>query len=145
MTQNNPLGKSGIITTSLEVTVDVKPQDLKQIRPFAALLARTPVLLPPEAQMVLQTLFMCFNKQKSVSEGKVVDLVFGFSQKTADATQLPPALTLVGLKQLTEQGYVKLLADDNTNVSLDSEYIGNAWVRYQPKFLELVYEDTSSK
>jgi hypothetical protein len=119
---------------TLEATVDVKPQALKAVRPFFTMSNNIPSILPPEAQMVLQALFSCFDRQQSVQEGLIGDLLWGFAE-----CGLPPELTLVGLKILNEYGYLKFQAPDNSYISVESEHIGKAWVRYEKKILDMVY------
>ena len=62
----------------LQATVDVKPQPLKTIRPFTAMIGDIPPLLRAEGKIVMQALFACFERQRYVKEGVVDDLVFGF-------------------------------------------------------------------
>lgn len=120
---------------TMEVTVDVKKQELKQVREFSAMVNRVPVTLIPEAQIVLQALFDCFSRAGSVEEGIVADLGWGFSQ-----CGIPPQCTAVGLKELEKQGYIKFQAPDNVFIDCLSDKIDEAWVRYQKKLLDMVYE-----
>lgn len=120
---------------TLEATVDVKQQELKLIRSFFAMSNNIPPMLPPEGQMTLQALFSCFDQQKTVKEGLIGDLIWGFGE-----CGLPPELTLNGLTQLYKMGYIKFQAPDNTFIDVNSDQIGKAWVRYQKKLLDLVYE-----
>jgi hypothetical protein len=124
---------------SLEATVDVKPQELKKIKPFTALRLSAPVGLKFEAQLVLDTLFACFSKQGHVQEGLIGDLVWGFAQADSDIP-LPPALTVAGLAELEKLGYIKFQAKDNSWTNMQNDNIETAWVRYQSKLLDLVYE-----
>jgi hypothetical protein len=93
--------------------------------------------MTPEAQIVMHALFECFGRQQVVQEGLIGDLMWGFAQ-----TGIPDKATWIGLCDLHKLGYVKFQAPDNTFVSADSDLIGKAWVRYQPKLLEMVYEPT---
>lgn len=123
---------------NLEVTVDdYKPQALRKLRPYAIMSLHAPSTLPAEAIIVLQLLFTCFEKAKAVSEGLIGDMLWGFAQVQPP---VPPELTLNGLKQLAKLGYVKFQAPDNTFVDLASDQASSAWIRYQPKLLDLVYE-----
>jgi hypothetical protein len=119
----------------MEAAVDSKPQQLKIIRPFVQSIKNIPKTIPPEAQIVLQALLACFEKQKNVQEGLVKDLVWGFAQ-----SGIPDACTLLGIRQLENLGYVKIQAPDNTIIRIESPHIAESWVRYEPKLLELVYD-----
>jgi hypothetical protein len=66
-------------------------------------------------------------------------LVWGFAQADSEIP-LPPALTVAGLAELERLGYIKFQAKDNSWTTMQSDAIEGAWVRYQPKLLELVYE-----
>lgn len=118
----------------LAATVDVKPQPLKTIRPFTAMIGDIPPLLRAEGKIVLQALFACFERQRVVKEGLVDDLVFGF-----DAGGIPKQLTLVGLKAISKLGYIKLTAPGHGTVDFESSHILKAWVTYEKKLLDLVY------
>lgn len=124
---------------TMEVTVDNKPQELKEVREFHAMVNSVPVTLQPEAQIVLQALFDCFSRAGNVEEGIVNDLGWGFSQ-----CGIPPHCTAVGLRELEKQGYLKFQAPDNTYIESTSEHIDIAWVRYQKKLLDLVYTKTEA-
>lgn len=120
---------------TLEAEVDATPQQLKIVRPYAVTQKEVPGNIAHEGQIVLHSLFACFDRQKSVQEGLIGDLVWGFSQ-----AGIPPALTLVGLRILEKNGYVKFQAPDQSFVELNSDQSEKAWIRYQPKLLDLVYE-----
>lgn len=111
------------------------PQELKRIRPFFGLVASIPTALQPEAQMVLQALFDCFERARSVEEGIIEELLWGFEQ-----CGLPRKLTAHGLVFLEKAGYVKFQTRDGAFVEFVSARTGDSWIRYQPKLLELVYE-----
>jgi len=120
---------------TMEAVVDVKPQELRQLRPFFTASRDIPKTLPPEAQIVLQALMSCFEKQKRVEEGFVEDFVWGFEQG-----QIPRGCTIRGLRYLAKYEYIKFQAPDNTLLEINSTHIMSAWVRYQPKLLDLIYE-----
>lgn len=120
---------------TLEAEVDATPQPLKTIRPYAVTQKEVPGSIAHEGQIVLHSLFACFDRQKSVQEGLIGDLIWGFAQ-----AGIPPQLTLVGLKILEKNGYVKFQAPDHSYVDLNSDKIESAWVRYQKKLLDMVYE-----
>lgn len=128
--------KQMAMTATMEAVVDVKQQDLRVMRSFEAMTMQVPVILPPEAQMVLQLLFSCFEKQKSVQEGIIDDIAWGFEQMMPP---IPAALTLVGLDQLRAQGYVKFQAKDNSFATGLNDKIREHWLRYEPKLLSMVY------
>jgi hypothetical protein len=129
-----PEGSKVVNSMTLEATVEVNPQPLKQIRPFVLAVSAIPSTLPPEAQITLQNLLSCFEKQKNVSEGLIGDLMWGFAQ-----CGTPVNCTYEGLKQLAKEGYLKFQAKDNSWVDIESEQADGAWVRYQRKLLDLVY------
>jgi hypothetical protein len=134
-----PTGSKVRSSLTAEIVVDPTPQPLRVLRPFARSCLQIPSLLKEEAQIVLQALFSCFEKQEAVKEGLVGDLIWGFCQ-----CQIPVRLTVVGLQELERQGYVKFQAPDNTFVDLTTDQAAKAWVRYQPKLLEMIYEDSAS-
>lgn len=126
-------GRSKSVMT-MEATVDVKPQELRQLRSFQGMVLQIPTNMPAEAQMVMQALFSCFEKQKSVQEGLIGDLMWGFTQ-----TNIPAELTLNGLKQLQRLGYVKFRTPDNVFIDFTNEHIEKSFVVYEPKLLDYVY------
>ena len=120
---------------SMDAVVDVKPQLLRTLRPFYAASQSIPGHLRPEAQIVLQLLFSCFEKQRGVREGIVEDLVWGFEQAGT-----PMKLSIVGLKHLMDAGFISLRAPDNEPVSFQSSSVLRAWVTYEKPLLDMVYE-----
>lgn len=131
-----PADSKATSVMSLEATVDVKKQDLKKLKPFNAAIMAIPVTLRPESQIVLQAIMSCFERQGYVEEGLIGDLMWGFAE-----CGIAPELTLVGLRELEMQNYVKFQTPppDNTWINIESEFIGKAWIRYQPKLLNMVY------
>ena len=110
------------------------PQELKAIRPFFALSAAVPTTLPPEAQIVMKALFDCFERARSVDEGIIEELLWGFEQ-----CGIPRKLTGTGLFLLEKHGYVKFQTRDGSFVEFISARTADSWIRYQPKLLEMVY------
>jgi hypothetical protein len=129
-----PAGTKISSSMTMEATVDVKPQPLLKLRPFILAVKAIPATLPPEAQIVLQNLLSCFEKQKNVSEGLIGDVMFGFN-----TCGIPPQCTYEGLRQLAKEGYLKFQAKDNSWVNIESEAADGAFVRYQKKLLDMVY------
>ena len=125
---------------SLEVQVDTTPQALRKIKPYFSSSKSIPTSLPAESQIVLHALFSCFEKQQRVEEGVIKDLVWGFEQGG-----IPPECSMLGLTQLQGKGYIKFQAPDNTFVTILSDQLGECWIRYQPKLLEMIYESSSSE
>ena len=123
---------------AIEAEIENKPQELKKIRSFFAMTNSVPTTLKPEAQIVLQALFSCFDRQGSVQEGKLEDLTWGFEQ-----VGIPGPATIMGLKYLNEAGYVKFQAPDNQYTEMTKDNVRHLWVRYQPKLMELVYEGSA--
>lgn len=135
-----PEGSQARSSFAMEAEVEVKPQQLKIVRSFYAMTKSIPSTLKPEAQIILQALFDCFERQKEVKEGQLSDLVWGFEQ-----AGIQGPLTVMGIKYLFEAGYIKLQGPDNQFYKeLTKENVAVLWVRYQPKLLELVYEGSSS-
>lgn len=118
-----------------EVEVENKPQELRKLRPYPKAVSAIPGLLPDQAQIVLKLLFDCFAKAGHVSEGLIGDLLWGFAQ-----FQIPAELSLHGLFQLEQLGYIAFQAKDGAFIHKDSDKLESAWIRYQPKLLEMVYE-----
>lgn len=118
---------------ALEATVENKPQQLKKIKSFEAFILGIPANMKAEAQIVLQALFSCFEKQGTVAEGILEDVYWGFEQNTPP---IPRNLVWNGLRELRALGYVRFQAPDNV---LAFEPIPAAWLRYQPKLLDMVY------
>lgn len=128
-----PTGKERAVM-GIEAVVEVNPQKLRVLRPFFQATAAIPGNLPAEAQIVLQLLFACFERQRTVKEGTLNDLTWGFAQAGT-----PEKLTIVGIKHLMKAGYVTLKAPDNEKLDFAATKILQAWVAYEPKLLELVY------
>ena len=120
---------------TLEAQVENNPQPLLKIRPYYETSKEVPGALAPEAQLVLHALLSCFEKQKDVQEGLIGDLVWGFEQ-----AGIPKEASVIGLDRLAVAGYVKFQAPDNTFIDFSADAISKAWVRYQPKLLDMVYE-----
>lgn len=129
-----PEGSKAVSSFAIEAQVENKPQELKKIRPFHAMSKSIPMLLKPEAQIVLQALFSCFERQKEVKEGKLEDFVWGFEQGG-----IPGPCTVLGIDALQRAGYIKLQAPDNTFVEMTKDNVKHLWVRYQPNLLAMVY------
>lgn len=129
-----PEGSTPASVMTMEAFVDTKQQDLKKIRPYYDSSKYIPTTLKAEAQIVLHALLACFENKKSIEEGLIGDLLWGFEQGG-----IPAGTTAMGLQFLEKDGYVKFQAKDNTFVSFMSDKIEGAWVRYQPKLLDMVY------
>lgn len=125
---------------SLYAEIDTTKQPLRKLRAFNLMLITMPPSLPTPASEVLRRLFRCFAKDKSVSEGLIGDMMWGFSNPTAEEQAIPAELTWTGLCQLRDRGYLKFQAPDGAHIEPQSDEIGRAWVRYEPKLLEMVYE-----
>lgn len=125
----NPPRKS---VMNLEAVVDPTPQKLRRIRPYVLSQHQVPKDIPAEAQVVLHNILSCFDRQKSIQEGLIGDLMWGFAQ-----CGIPENCTAVGLKELEKLGYVKFQAPDNTYVKMSDDAASKAWVRYQPKILDI--------
>lgn len=134
-----PEGSKIVSSFGLEAQVDVKPQELRKLRPFSSATKQIPSTLKPEAQIVLNAIFSCFDRQKSVQEGLIDDLVWGFEQ-----AGIPGPCTVIGLKFLAADDYIKFQAPDNQFVEMTKENIAKLSVRYTPKLLNMVYEDPTS-
>jgi len=130
-----PEGSPMVNSLTLEATVDVNPQPLRKMLPYHSAARKIPSTIPAEAQIVLQGLLACFEKQGDVSEGLIGDIIWGF-----EAGKIPPECTYTGLKQLAELEYLKFQATDNSYVDITSDSAQSAWVRYQQKLLNLIYE-----
>lgn len=132
-----PEGSKIVNSLTMEATVEVSPQPLRKLRPFAKAISSIPKLLSPEAQLVLHAMLSCFEKQGNISEGLIGDLMWGFAQ-----CGIPPECTYAGLKQLCKEGYLKFQGKDNSWIDIESDKAEDAFVRYNPKLLELAYEDS---
>ncbi len=133
-----PPGSKAKSVMTVEATVEVRPQALRTIRPQRIACLRIPPGLDPLGQYVLTLLFACFEKQQNVKEGVLGDLIFGF-----EASGIPPDKTLSGLSVLHRAGYLKFQSPspDNSYVDFTCDRVLDAWVRYQPALLEMVYEE----
>jgi hypothetical protein len=129
-----PEGATPQSVMTLQATVEVKPQELKIIRPYDVIKARIPGSLSSEAQEVLRALFACFEKQNSIKEGIVGDMIWGFEQAC-----VAPDHTLKGMLDLCKEGYLKIRAPDSSLVTLYGDRMLECWVSYEPKLLNLVY------
>lgn len=133
------LPKGTTHVTSITVDgIDTTPQKLNTLRPYNAMVLQIPLNLNPLASTVLQLLFSCFEKQKTISEGLIGDLMWGFAQMEPP---MPPEATFRGIVELYRKGYIKFQAPDNSFVSPESDAIERSWVRYQPKLLSMIYTD----
>lgn len=122
---------------NLDVVVDNKPQPLRKLRSYFAASLLIPGDLPAQGQLVLKLLFDCFQKQETVQEGLVGDVLWGFQQGTPS---IPPKLSIDGLRALELAGYVRFQAKDGSWTDFGSDKITGAFVRYQPKLLAMVWE-----
>lgn len=122
---------------AVEAVVEGKPQLLKKLRPFFTACRQIPQTLPQESIIVLAALFSCFEKAGNVQEGQVKDISWGFEQIVPP---IPEKLTMTGIRQLAERGYIRLEGLDNAPMSTDATNIAEAWLRYTSKTLDLVYE-----
>jgi hypothetical protein len=132
-----PAGAKAKSVMTLEARVENRPQELRKLRSSFALNLSIPGYLSDQAQIVLKLLFECFHKANSVQEGLIGDLIWGFAQ---NKPPIPQELTIDGLRALELAGYVKFQAKDGSFVSFDSDKVTGAFVRYQPKLMDLVYE-----
>jgi hypothetical protein len=130
-------GKAKSVMT-MEAVVDVKPQSLTTFKTFEAMVMNIPGNLPAEAQLVLQALFSCFEKQKNLSEGLVGDLMWGFGQ-----AGIPSELTLNGLKQLKTHGFIKFKLPDGSFIDPEGMHFEKAFVHYMPKLKDCVFTSES--
>jgi hypothetical protein len=135
-----PGAKRPLTVGTLEATVENKPQELRRLRSYAAACLHIPGNIPSESQVVLSLLFDCFEKQRAVKEGLIGDLIWGFAQTTPP---VPYQASIDGLRGLQAYGLVKFQAKDGSYVGFDSDKITGAWVRYQPKLLNMVWEGTA--
>jgi len=129
----------------LSAEIDTTPQDLRTMRSYIRATAQIPGFLPNTAQTVLRLMFDCFEKQGSAKEGLIGDILWGFAQSPCLQTvkgliPAAPEFTLEGLRQLQKLGYIKFQAKDGAIVGVESSKIESAWVRYEPKLLEMIYE-----
>lgn len=131
--EGSKVREQGGNSLAVEATVDVKPQELRKIRNFALMDASIPGDLQSEAQIVLKSLFACFDNHQNIQEGLIGDWIWGFEQ-----CNIAKELTYNGLGQLAKAGYIKFRAKDNTYVELSSDKALGAFVEYQPKLLSIV-------
>ena len=132
-----PEGTTGKVSVgTMEATVENNPQPLRKLRPYSKTSQSVPVFLKPESQIVMHALFSCFERQKSVQEGLVGDVLWGFEQ-----CGIPAGCTAIGMVELEKQGYVKFQTPDNAYVDFQSDKIDKAWLRYQPKLLNMIYDN----
>lgn len=123
---------ASVMTT--EVTIENNPQPLRTIKPYTQSQLSIPSMLPSEARIVMHLLFECFANKGEVKEGLIGDILWGFNQSGAASE-----LTYNGLDQLSKAGYLKFQAPDQTYIDLGSTAAEKAFVRYQPKLLDMVY------
>lgn len=126
-------GKTKSVMT-LEATVENKPQELRLLKPYFISSMAIPGSLSQQAQIVLHSLFSCFERQQSVKEGLLEDLVFGF-----EAAGVPIRLTIDGVRHLMNTGYLSLRDPHGEAIDFSSSKVLKAWVSYEPKLLEMVY------
>lgn len=136
--------KVGLPAFAFYTELDATKQPLRKIRDFNLMVLSLPPGLGSEAREVMIRLFRCFHKAGEVSEGLIGDLMFGFGIPTLEERPLSPEESWRGLCQLKALGYVKFQAKDGAFIDEHGSGIGGAWVRYQPKLLEAVYERGSS-
>lgn len=118
-----------------ELGIDTTKQKLRFMRPFGKAVASIPQTLSPNAQIALQALLACFERQKSVKEGVFKDILWGFAQ-----VGLPADVVGKGLWDLKELGYISFQAPDGTPLGKEAHGLAEAWVRYEKKLLDLVYD-----
>jgi hypothetical protein len=112
--------------------VDLTPQKLRTIRPFTAMCLNIPSTLNVAGASVMKALFDCFEKAGEVREGVITDFVEGFSMSGYD-----PRETIVGLKNLADNGYIKFQTPYNCYIGMEISSL--VWIRYQQKLLDMVY------
>lgn len=121
---------------SMEATVEVRDCQMRHLRPFSMACVRIPATIAPQSQIVCQAMFSCFEKSGKVQEGLIGDWIWGLAQ-----VGIPEEVTFVGLSILEKFGYVKFQAPDNAYVEINSTKAAKAWVRFQPKFMEMIYTE----
>lgn len=121
------------VVANVSGVVDGKKQPLKDIGVFDGAGNFHISGAPKEVNDVLAMLMSCFARQGHIREGLIGDMIWGYQQ-----VGYPPQRTVTGLSGLEKLGYVKFQAPDNTFVSIDSDKAGKAWIRYQPKLLQLL-------
>ena len=115
-----PVDSKVVSSSAIEAVVENKPQELRRLRSFFSASKQIPSTLKPEAQIVLQSLLSCFERQRNVQEGQLADLVWGFEQ-----VGVPGPATVMGLKYLEAAGYVKFQAPDNQFVEVTKDNIAS--------------------
>ena len=132
-----PPGATERSVMTMEATVEVKQQPLRTIRPEVSAVGRIPALLPAEARFVLIHMLRIFVEKAVVKEGTFGDLVFGCQN---GIPPLPAALSVRGIVQLKDAGFLIFQAPDNETLSIDADRIEDAWLKYTPRLLDLIYE-----
>jgi len=128
--------KNKIPVIAGEAVVEVRPQNLRKLRPCSLAILRLPADISDNTRTIMSTLFGIFEDKKRVEEGLVGDMIWGFAR-----SGIPPAKTFSGLEEMEKFGYVKFQTPDNSFVALHSPRIGAAWMRYQRKLLAMIYEE----
>lgn len=134
-----PSSSKAVSSMTMEAVVENKPQELRVVKPFNVACLSIPGNLPGAAQITLQCFFSCFEQQKNVKEGLIGDILWGFEQ-----AGIPIQCSIDGLRELHRLGYLKFQAKDNEFVSFDSDKIQSAFIRYEKKLLDMVYENPTS-
>jgi hypothetical protein len=129
----------------LTAEIDTTPQELRTMRSYIRATSDIPGFLPHSAQTVLRLLFDCFEKQGAAKEGLIGDILWGFAQSPCMLTPkglepAPPEFTFEGLRHLQRFGYIKFQAKDGEFIGPQSSKLESAWVKYEPKLLEMIYE-----
>ena len=119
-----------------EAVVEVRPQKLRKIKPCSIAVLSLPASLGDNTRTILSTLFGIFQDKNNVSDGLIGDMLYGFAQ-----SGIPPAATLAALGEMERTGFVKFQTPDNVFVPITSDKIGSAWIRYQKKLLNMIYEE----
>jgi len=120
----------------MEATVKVNPQKLLKIKPCKVSVLSLPANMSDNTRIIVSTLFAIFEDKNYMEEGLIGDMLFGFRK-----AGIPAERTLAALGEMEQYGFVKFQAPDNTFVSLDSDKIGAAWIRYQQKLKDMIYEE----
>ena len=129
-----PPGSSNRLVGGMEAVVEVNAQELRLVRPYYESYLNVPGDLTSEAQIVMHGLFSCFDKQGSVQEGKVKDLIWGF-----DVSGIEPACSYKGLSDLYNAGYITFTDANNVLLTPHTSNLPECFVRYGKKLLDLVY------
>lgn len=135
-----PVGNRDLMSSSIIAHVDNKPQLLRSLTPKGISLAMNRIAvdssLTEPGREVLYALFSCFQKQGSIQEGVVKDVIFGF----VDVGKMDPVKVAHGLVDLRRMGYVEFVAPDNTIVDEHCSNLKECWLRYTKKLMGLVHE-----